>query len=120
MPQIFDNIDEELLPALRKTLELAHRADFCVGYFNLRGWRSIDDRVEPWAGGEAARCRLLVGMEPGPDEALRGAMRLAGGDSRMDNQTALRLKQQLAERFRERLKQPRQRSRTVCLPSRTP
>ena len=103
MPQIFDNIDENLLPALRKTLEMAHRADFCVGYFNLRGWRSIGDRVEPWAGGDGACCRLLVGMEPGPDEALRRAMRLAGGDSRMDNQTALRLKRQLAERFREQL-----------------
>ena len=103
MPQVFDNIDESLLPALRKTLELAHRADFCIGYFNLRGWRSIDYQIERWQGGEGACCRLLVGMQPRPHEELKAAMALASVDARMDNRTARRIKRELAKNFREQL-----------------
>ena len=102
MPRIFDNIDS-YSPALRETLKTADHADFCVGYFNLRGWRGLSSYIEEWRGGEGDCCRLLVGMQPPPEETLRGAMRLDKQDDGIDNQTASRLKQRLAEEFREQL-----------------
>jgi len=102
MPRIFDNIEQSLLPALQQTIGLAFRADFCVGYFNLRGWHELGEYVEPWPGGDARCCRLLIGMSEQPEEELRSALRLSG-TAPLDNQTALRLKKQLAEQFREQL-----------------
>ena len=103
MPRIFDNIEQYLRPALADTMHVAHRADFCVGYFNLRGWRSIDADVQRWPGGEGHCCRILVGMQRLPHEELRAAGSLASGRSDLDNQTALRLKKRLAGEFREQL-----------------
>lgn len=104
MPRIFDNIHDELLPALRATLEVADRSDFCVGYFNLRGWKTIDDLVEKWPGGDGSQCRLLVGMQRLPQEELRAALSIAAqGQDQLDNQAALRLKKKLAEEFRNQL-----------------
>jgi hypothetical protein len=103
MPRIFDNIDKQLLPALRETLEVADRADFCVGYFNLRGWKQIDSFVERWPGGDGKCCRLLVGMQSSPDEELRAALSVIHHETGPDNQTVIRLRKKLAEKFREQL-----------------
>ena len=103
MPRIFDNIEQSLLPALRQTLELAAHADFCAGYFNLRGWKAIDDLIEQWSGGAGRQCRLLVGMQRLPQDDLRAAFSLMGSQDPLDNQTALRLKRKLAEEFRTQL-----------------
>jgi PLD-like domain/SNF2-related domain len=103
MPRIFDNIEKELLPALQETLEVSDRSDFCVGYFNLRGWKKLDPYVEQWSGQENSRCRLLVGMQRLPADDLREWLSLIHTDQTIDNQTALRLKKKLAEEFRDQL-----------------
>ncbi|HSD38715.1 MAG TPA: helicase-related protein [Rhodocyclaceae bacterium] len=103
MPRIFDNIEKLLLPALQETLEVAERADFCVGYFNLRGWRHLSGYVDQWTGGEGSCCRLLVGMHVSPSDELRQALRVREDEDLLDNQTALREKRRIAEDFRQQL-----------------
>ncbi len=103
MPNIFDNINQNLLPHLRQTLDLAYRADFCVGYFNMRGWRELDSHIQQWTGGAGAQCRLLVGMQRLPKDELRKYFSFQESGERMDNKTAVLLRQRLAQEFREQL-----------------
>jgi len=103
VPRIFDNIDLRLLPALQDTLNVSAHADFCVGYFNLRGWKQLDAYVDKWSGGEDNCCRLLVGMQRPPEDEMRQLFALVKQEVGIDNQTALRLKKKLAEDFREQL-----------------
>ncbi|TBF23430.1 NgoFVII family restriction endonuclease (plasmid) [Rhizobium leguminosarum] len=103
MPRIFDNIDNALLPELSKVLSVSNRADFCVGYFNLRGWRKIDEHIESWSGENGNACRLLVGMHQSPEQGLREKLATAYHDDGIDNARALELKKQLAEEFRTQL-----------------
>lgn len=105
MPRIFDNIELPLLPALKSTLQSFERADFCVGYFNLRGWRHIDAAIDGWAGGPGACCRLLIGMQSLPQDELRASFSLMRGeeDDLIDQSTVVRLKKRMAEEFRSQL-----------------
>ncbi len=103
MPRIFDNIALHLLPDLRQAIQAAYRADFSVGYFNLRGWKEIDQKIEDWIGGEGHCVRLLVGMQRLPQDEVRSFYRFADTQAEIDNQTALRLKRKLAEEFRMQL-----------------
>ena len=103
MPRIFDNIESQLLPALKDTINVSDRADFCVGYFNLRGWKQIDSFINAWSGGEGHCCRLLVGMQKLPQDEVQEAMRLVKQPGGMDSQSAIRIKKKLVEEFRNQL-----------------
>ena len=103
MPEIYDNIEQKLLPSLKETIGKADHGDFCVGYLNLRGWGLIQDVIEGWHGGDGGCCRLLVGMQTLPSDVLREALSLSTTPNQMDNATALRLKRNLAEEFRDQL-----------------
>ena len=104
MPRIFDNLapNSSLLPALQDTLTLSSRADFCVGYFNLRGWGHLAPYVDQWDPNDGP-CRVLIGMQRLPHEELREALSLLDRPAGIDNQTANRLKVQLAEQLRQQL-----------------
>ena len=104
MPEIFDNIERHLLPTLQKALELSLRADFCVGYFNLRGWKDLDQYVERWPGGDGHCCRLLVGMQRRPeDDQLRTLFSPAEQPGGIDTSGAVRLRKKLLDEFRRQL-----------------
>lgn len=102
MPTIFDNIKNKLTEGLINSLEVSHRADFCVGYFNLRGWKEIADQIDKFSGSDEQKCRLLVGMQKQPDELLRDYFSTSANEP-IDNQTAWRIKKDLARSFREQL-----------------
>ena len=103
MPRVFDNIEKHLLPTLQEVLAQSQRADFCVGYFNLRGWKQIDGLVEEWQGGDEHCCRLLVGMQQMPQDQLRSALSLLHGELEIDQATAIVLKRKLAQDFKDQL-----------------
>jgi len=103
MPQIFDNIEKHLLSALSEAMGVSERADFCVGYFNLRGWRQVDSLVEKWTGGDEHCCRLLVGMQQMPHDQLRSAVGVVKDGEEIDQGKAIAMKQKLAQDFRDQL-----------------
>ncbi|MFN0213903.1 MAG: phospholipase D-like domain-containing protein [Saprospiraceae bacterium] len=112
MPKIIDNQSLRLTDELRATLDTAKRADFCVGYFNLRGWQQLADLIEHLLGdtvletekGDTVEkhriCRLLVGMHKAPDDLLRDFFH---EPESISNEQATRLRQQMALEFRRQL-----------------
>ncbi len=103
MTRIFDNIKDDLLETLKATLKVSKRADFCVGYLNLRGWQAIDEDITPWDPLQGQVCRVLVGMQRPPHEDIRELYRLGDPATLIDNATATRLKLQFAAHLREQI-----------------
>jgi SNF2 family DNA or RNA helicase len=102
LPTIFDNITSRLLPELQRTLEASHRADFCVGYFNLRGWALLHSQIDRWSA-EDGPCRLLVGMPTSSQDDIRRAYAIVEDPDGIDNQTIAVRRRKLAEDFRDQL-----------------
>ena len=110
MPTIYDNIESSLTKGLGDTLEVSYRADFCVGYFNLRGWKQVSAHIEKMAGATVVEddenvhrtCRLLVGMQKMPKDLLRTYFKRGNTDP-LTNKIANQLLKQMAQEFREQL-----------------
>jgi len=102
MPTIYDNIENQFAEGLINTLEVSNRADFCVGYFNLRGWKQVADYIDKMSGGENNQCRLLIGMHIPPHEMLYSYLSQLN-DETIDNKKANQIKKELAQHFKEQL-----------------
>lgn len=79
----------------------ARRADFCVGYFNLRGWAAVQDSVEQLTGENGDYCRLLVGMVQPPQDEVRKFYQQ--DESGIDNRTFQMLKDKMVVEFAKQL-----------------
>jgi superfamily II DNA or RNA helicase len=111
MPTVFDNIETPFLEnnsanGLKDALRLASRGDFCVGYFNLRGWRCIDSVVSGWSLPTSpdlpSPCRLLVGMQRLAPDLIKDW--LDDSDPRPpDNKKLAQLRKEAAREFRRQL-----------------
>ena len=110
MPKIYDNIENHLTHGLNDTLPLSQRSDFCVGYFNLRGWSEVADKIDKLPGLPITEgtetihryCRLLVGMQRLPVDLLKDAYN-RDESYLLDQAEVLKLKKRLATEFREQL-----------------
>ena len=106
MPRIFDNtssISSKLSTALINTIPTHTSADFCVGYFNLRGWKLLQNHIAHWGGVKGNQCRILVGMQRLPREELSELFGLGSDDASIDRPTAVRLRRRIVDDFRRQL-----------------
>ena len=72
MARIYDNIEIKFTEGLQSIINNVgvKRVDFCVGYFNLRGWDLIVNQVDALQGDYVYEsrerklrvCSLLIGM----------------------------------------------------------
>lgn len=111
MARIYDNIDVKFEQGLKNIIDSPNvkRVDFCVGYFNLRGWKLIVDQVNNLSGDYVDEngdnvfriCRLLIGMHRPNEEYIR--MLYGKGDVLPDANMVQRCKLQIAIDFRHQL-----------------
>jgi superfamily II DNA or RNA helicase len=108
MPTIYDNINYKLIDGIKAHLKGAVRADYCVGYFNIRGWNMLAPQIDMLPGapvdenGETVTRvgRILVGMQKAPIDELRDEFRT---DLVIDHAYSKRQINELARDFRKQL-----------------
>ena len=81
MARIYDNIESKFAEGLQGIVTNVgvKRIDFCIGYFNLRGWGLVVDQVDMLTGDYVyegdkhlfRKCRLLIGMHRPAEELIR-------------------------------------------------
>lgn len=111
MARIYDNIEVKFKEGLQGIMTSGgvERVDFCVGYFNLRGWNMVVNQVDELPGGYVYEkdeqkyrvCRLLVGMHRPPEELIRSIY--GQSNNYVDADYANRCKLQIAVEFKKQL-----------------
>lgn len=111
MARIFDNIELKFEEGLKKIIgsKGVKRVDFCVGYFNLRGWNLVINEVDQLSGDYVDEdgknvlraCRLLIGMHQPPEDYIRKLY--SKSDDRPDSEMVQRCKLQIALEFKRQL-----------------
>lgn len=113
MARIYDNIELKFQQGLQDIITNTgvKRVDFCVGYFNLRGWHLVCDQIDTLSGDFVEEeaftqpihrtCRLLIGMHQPDDELLHW---LYSGEKHMpDDKFVKEQKILIAKNFRRQL-----------------
>ncbi len=112
MARIYDNIDLKFTEGLKDLVSTqgVNRVDFCVGYFNLRGWNLVINEVDNLEGDYVdeseervfRHCRLLIGMQRPHDELIK-QFYSATAPEMVDSQKKIQCKMEMAREFRKQL-----------------
>lgn len=111
MGKIFDNIEIKFTEGLQCIINNVgvKRVDFCVGYFNLRGWDLIVNQIDGLSGDYVYEgndrklrvCRLLIGMHRPDEELIRSIY--SKEDTLPDAELVMKSKLKIAKEFRRQL-----------------
>ena len=112
MAKIYDNIDVKFTEGLKGIITNVgvKRVDFCVGFFNLRGWNLVVDQVDSLEGEFIYEkderifrtCRLLIGMHRPPEDIIR-KFYTSVSNNLIDAEEVRKCKRTIATEFRKQL-----------------
>ena len=110
MARIYDNIETKFTKGLQDIITNVgvKRVDFCVGYFNLRGWQLVVNQIDNIPGDYVYEgnvqlfrcCRLLIGLHQPDQELVR---RLYSKEQIPDAAYVQQCKLEIAREFKKQL-----------------